>query len=164
MALTGSSSSEASIKAMLSRIAQTTMTHTKVSPEITTQIISYISESSTGKLNYYKPCSKSNEVLQSHILHKVFKSHYCSGRSKTTSSKTRDASIKARTRHRSVGGVSASAEGPSHSIDQPRSKVHGQVKLAIISSKSVPESSATSKAEYTNTQQGLPVIGYTLVR
>ena len=67
------------------------------------------------------------------------------------------------TRHHSVGGVSAPAEGPSHSTDQPGGKVHGQVKLAIISSKSVPESSATSKAEYTNTQQGLPVIGYTLV-
>ena len=26
------------------------------------------------------------------------------------------------------------------------------------------KNSATSKAEYTNTQQGLPVIGYTLVR
>ena len=53
--------------------------------------------------------------------------------------------------------VSALAEGPSHSTDQPRGKVHGQVKLAIISSKLVPENSATCKTEYTNTQQVIPV-------
>ena len=41
---------------------------------------------------------------------------------------------KACTRHHSVGGVSAPAEGSSHSTDQPRGKVHGQVKLATISS------------------------------
>ena len=63
-----------------------------------------------------------------------------------------------------MGGVSAPAEGPSNSTDQPGGKVHGQIRLAIISSKLVPENSATSKAEYTNTQQDLPVIGYTLVR
>ena len=60
-------------------------------------------------------------------------------------------------------GVSALAEGPSHSTDQPGSKVPGQVRLAIISSKLVPENSATSMTEYTNTQQGLSVIGYSLV-
>jgi hypothetical protein len=70
---------------------------------------------------------------------------------------------KARTKCHLVGGRSAPAEGPSHSIDQPGGKVHGQVRLAIISSKLVPESSAISKAEYTNTKQGLPVTGYILV-
>ena len=68
-----------------------------------------------------------------------------------------------RKRH-SAGGWSAPAEGPSHSTDQPGGKVHGQVRLAIKSSKLVPENSATSKAEYTNTQQDLPVTGYNLVR
>ena len=63
-----------------------------------------------------------------------------------------------------MGGVSAPAEGPSISTDQPGGKVHGQIRLAIISSKLVPGNSDTSKAEYTNTQQDLPVIGYTLVR
>ena len=63
-----------------------------------------------------------------------------------------------------MGGVSAPAEEPSHSTDQPGGKLHVQVRLAIMSSKGKPENSATSKAEYTNTQQGLPVIGYTLVR
>ena len=64
-------------------------------------------------------------------------------------------------RHQSEGGASAPAEDPLHSTDQPGGKVQGQVKPAIISSKSSPEKIATSKAEYTNTQQGLPVNGYT---
>ena len=46
-----------------------------------------------------------------------------------------------------MGGVSAPAEGPSHSTDQPEGKVHGQVRVEIISSKLIPENSATSKAE-----------------
>jgi hypothetical protein len=46
--------------------------------------------------------------------------------------------------------------GLSHSTDQPEGRVHGQVKLATISSKVSPENKATSKAEYTNTQQDLP--------
>ena len=49
----------------------------------------------------------------------------------------------------------------THSTDQPKGKV---VIPANISSKIIPENKATSKAEYTNTQQDLPVIGYTLVR
>ena len=42
--------------------------------------------------------------------------------------------------------MSALAEGPSHSTDQPGGKVHGQVRLAIMSSKLVPENSAISDA------------------
>ena len=49
----------------------------------------------------------------------------------------------------------------THSTDQPEDKA---VKLANMSSTAIPENKATSKAEYTNTQQGLPIIGYTLVR
>ena len=49
----------------------------------------------------------------------------------------------------------------TQSTNQPAGKV---VTPANTSSKGIPENSATSKAEYTNTQQGLPVIGYTLVR
>jgi hypothetical protein len=41
-------------------------------------------------------------------------------------------------------------------MDQLGGKVHGHVKPAIISSKDTPKNNATSKAEYTNTQQGLP--------
>ena len=137
--------------------------HTKVSPEITTQNISYISEFAAEK-KFITNQVQNSKVLQSLILHKLFDYHCCSGRGKNDIQRNKGRLDRARTRHHSVGGVSAPAEGPSHSIDQPRGKVHGQVKLAIISSKSVPESSATSKAEYTNTQQGLPVIGYTLVR
>jgi hypothetical protein len=44
----------------------------------------------------------------------------------------------------------------SHSTDQPEGSVHGQIKLATMSSKISPENKATSKTEYTNTQQGLP--------
>ena len=61
-------------------------------------------------------------------------------------------------------GLSAPDEGSSHSTDQPGGRVQGQDKPAIISSESVPENSATSKAEYTNTQQNLPVTGYNFVR
>ena len=49
----------------------------------------------------------------------------------------------------------------THSTDQPEGKA---VKPANLCSKALPENKATRKAEYTNTQQGLPVIGYTLVR
>ena len=43
--------------------------------------------------------------------------------------------------------VSARAEGPSHSTDQPGGKVQGQVKPAINSTKSDLKNSDTSKAE-----------------
>jgi hypothetical protein len=41
-------------------------------------------------------------------------------------------------------------------MDQPGGREHGQVRPAIISSKDILENRATSKAEYANTQQGLP--------
>ena len=66
-------------------------------------------------------------------------------------------------RHHSGGEASAPAEDPSHTTDQPGGREHGQVKPAIISSKTSPENNATSNAEYPNTQQGLPVNGYNLV-
>ena len=59
--------------------------------------------------------------------------------------------------------MSAPAKDPSHSIDQPGGREHDQVRPTIISSEVTLENNATSKAEYTNTQQGLPVNGYTLV-
>ena len=74
-----------------------------------------------------------------------------------------DVSIKPIRKRHSVGGWSAPAEGPSHSTDQPGGKVHSQVRLTNRSSKLVPENSATSKTEYTNTQQDLPVTGYNMV-
>ena len=75
-----------------------------------------------------------------------------------------DASIKPVRNASLRGRWSAPAEGPSHSTDQPGGKVHGQVRLANRSSKLVPENYATSKAEYTNTQQDLPITGYTIVQ
>jgi hypothetical protein len=42
------------------------------------------------------------------------------------------------------------------STDQSEGRVHGHVKLVAMSSKVWPQNKATSKAEYTNTQQGLP--------
>ena len=59
--------------------------------------------------------------------------------------------------------MSAPAKDPSHSTDQPGGREHDQVRPAIISSEVTLENDATSKAEYTNTQQGLSVNGYTLV-
>ena len=48
----------------------------------------------------------------------------------------------------------------THSTDQPGGKA---VKSANLSSKVIPENKATSKAEYTNTQQDLTVNGYNSV-
>jgi hypothetical protein len=45
-------------------------------------------------------------------------------------------------------------------MDQPVSKVQGQVKPSIISSKDTPENNTTGNAEYTNTQEGLPNYWY----
>jgi hypothetical protein len=59
-----------------------------------------------------------------------------------------------RTWHHSV--LSSLAEDVSPSTDQSEGRVHGQLKLATMSSKVSPENKATSKSEYTNTQQGLP--------
>ena len=48
----------------------------------------------------------------------------------------------------------------THSADQLGGKT---VKSANTSSKAIPENKATSKAEYTNTQQDLAVNGYNLI-
>jgi hypothetical protein len=53
-------------------------------------------------------------------------------------------------------------EDGSHSTDQPSERAQGQGKERVGSSKALPEKHKTSKAEYTNTQQGLPGIEYTL--
>jgi hypothetical protein len=50
----------------------------------------------------------------------------------------------------------------SHSTDQSSGRAQGQDRGRVGSSKTLPEKHKTSKAEYTNTQQGLPGIGYTL--
>jgi hypothetical protein len=47
----------------------------------------------------------------------------------------------------------------SHSTDQPSGKAQGQGRGRVGSSKTLPEKHVTSKTEYTNTQQGLPVHG-----
>ena len=49
----------------------------------------------------------------------------------------------------------------SQSTDQPEGKEQGQVRLAIWSSKLIPEKGFNSKVEYSNTQQDLTVNGYT---
>ena len=63
-------------------------------------------------------------------------------------------------RHHSIEVESVLAGETSHSTDQPEGKA---VKTANISLKVSPENNTTSKAEYANTQQGLPVNGYNLV-
>jgi hypothetical protein len=49
-------------------------------------------------------------------------------------------------------------------MDQPSGRAQGHDRERVGSSKALPEKHKTSKAEYTNTQQGLPGIGYTLAR
>ena len=65
----------------------------------------------------------------------------------------------AQARYHSSGSLPA-GDG-SHSMDQPEGKEQGQVRLAIWSSKLIPETGFNNKAEYTNTQQDLTVNGYT---
>ena len=57
--------------------------------------------------------------------------------------------------------VSLPVEDGSHSTDQPGGKEQGQVRLAIWSSKPIPEKGFNGKAEYSNTQQDLTFNGYT---
>jgi hypothetical protein len=48
----------------------------------------------------------------------------------------------------------------SHSTDQPKGTDVGHMRLSVGFSKVIPETDI-SKAEYSNTQQGLPGAGYT---
>ena len=57
----------------------------------------------------------------------------------------------AQARYHSLGSLPV--EDGSHSMDQPGGKEQGQGRLAIWSSKLIPEKGFNSKAEYTNTQQ-----------
>ena len=59
----------------------------------------------------------------------------------------------AQARYHSSGSLPA-GDG-SHSTDQPGGKEQGQVRLAVWSSKLIPETGFNNKAEYTNTQQDL---------
>ena len=93
---------------------------------------------------------QSSKVLQSSTT-QIIQVSLFSRSSKRQLVKGCDASIKLVRKRHSVGGWSAPAEGPCHSIDQPGGRVKGQVRLAIKSSKLVPENSNTSKAVYTNT-------------
>ena len=114
-ARTGSSSSDASIRATLYK-DRADNTHTKVSPEITTQNISYISEWLQRKINllqtrfrivkYYRV--PSTQFIQVSLF---------SGSSKRQLAKGGDTSIKPIRKCHSAGGWSAPAEGPSHSTD-----------------------------------------------
>ena len=66
----------------------------------------------------------------------------------------------AQARYHSSGSLPV--EDGSHSMDQPGGKEQGQDRLAIWSSKLIPEKkSFNSTAEYSNTQQDLTVNGYT---
>jgi hypothetical protein len=51
----------------------------------------------------------------------------------------------------------------SHSTDQPKGTDVGHTRLSVGFSKVIPETDI-GKAEYPNTQQGLPEFGYTLAR
>ena len=65
----------------------------------------------------------------------------------------------AQARYHSSGSLPA--EDGSHSTDQPGGKEHDQDRLAIWSSKLIPEKGFNSKAEYSNTHQDLTINGYT---
>ena len=89
VALTSSSSSEASIKAMLQD--HTDNTHMKVSPEITTKIISYISELQWNLFitNHVQKVVSTTESYTTQI----YSSFIVAAESKTTSNKKGNASI-----------------------------------------------------------------------
>jgi hypothetical protein len=96
---------------------------------------------------YYKPSSNSciNKYCQSLLV------QWKIDDSSNNDTRYHD---EARTWHHST--LPLLAEDVSYSIDQPEGRAHSQVKLATISSKVSPKNKATSMAEYTNTQQGLP--------
>jgi hypothetical protein len=52
------------------------------------------------------------------------------------------------------------ARDGSHSTDQPNGTDVGHTRLSVGFSKVIPETDI-GKAEYSNTQQGLPGVGYT---
>jgi hypothetical protein len=60
------------------------------------------------------------------------------------------------------GGSLPAGDG-FHSTDQPKGTAVGHAGLSVGFSKVIP-ANGTSKTEYSNTQQGLPGIGYTLAR
>jgi len=60
-------------------------------------------------------------------------------------------------RHQSADVESPLARESTHSTYQPRGIAQDQAKPANISSNALLGNKATSKADYTNTQQGLPV-------
>jgi hypothetical protein len=117
----------------------------KVSPEVTTIHKFYITEFNCNY--YYKSSSK---ILISKYFHSLIVQWKIS-ESSNDDTRYHD---EARTWHHLV--LSSLAGDVSHSTDQLEERVHGQVKLATMSSKVSPENKATSKAEYTNTQQALP--------
>jgi hypothetical protein len=116
----------------------------KVNPEITTIHKFYITE---FNMNYYY---KSSSKL---FIAKYFQSLILQWKINDSSNNDTRYHDEARTSHHSA--FSSLAGDVSHFTDQLEGRVHGQVKLATISSKVSPENKATSKAEYTNTQQDL---------
>jgi hypothetical protein len=96
---------------------------------------------------YYKPSLNS-------CINKYFQSLIVQWKINDNSNDDTRYHDEARTWHHSA--LTSLAEDGSHSTDQPGGRVHGQVKLATMSSKVSPENKAISKVEYTNTQQGLP--------
>jgi hypothetical protein len=107
--------------------------HTKVSPEIITIHKFYIIEFNMNY--YYKPSSNSciNKYFQSLIVQRKIND------SSDDDTRYHD---EARTWHHSA--LSSLAWNISYSTNQPEGRVHGQVKLATMSSKVSHENKATS--------------------
>jgi hypothetical protein len=105
-----------------------------VSPEITTIDKFYILEFNMNY--YYKPCSNSciNKYYQSVIVQRKIND------SSNDDTRYHD---EAPTWHHSA--LSPLARDVSHSTDQTEGRVHGQVKLATMSSKVSPENKATTR-------------------
>jgi hypothetical protein len=96
-------------------------------------------------MNYwYKPSSNS-------FINKNFQSLMVQRKINDSSNDDTRYHDEARTWHHSA--LSSLAGDASHSTDQLEGRVHGQVKLAIMSSKVLPENKVTSKVEYTDTQK-----------
>jgi hypothetical protein len=120
----------------------------KASPEITTFHSFYLT-SLTSIIT-----SRVHQTSTLEVKHQKLYSEFTSSGKKTRSSIVDlDTTVKP---IRGTHSTESSLAGDgSHSTDQPIGKVLGQAKSAIISSKDTPENIATSKAKYTNTQQGL---------
>jgi hypothetical protein len=114
--------------------------------------------------HYYKPGSNSSKLIQT--VFKLTSRTACPNsqrKEKIRDYTRRESGHHAQPKAWCHSGGSLPAGDGSHSTDQPKGTDVGHAGLSMGFSKVIPETD-TSKAEHSNTQQGLPEFGYNLAR